>query len=285
MGVPAVVNLRSPREIALMRRAGLVVWGAHEIAAAMVRPGVSTGEIDAAVEAYFLKCGAVPLFKGVPGKVPFPAVCCISVNDEVVHGKKSLLSKMPGETWRQFAGVRTLFAYQYAHPGKKLLFMGAEIGQWIEWNAESSLDWHLLQWPDHQGVQKLVDDLNRLYKSEPALHRVDFHWSGFEWLALNDSENSVIAFARRQESGVHDVVCACNFTPLPRHNYRIGVSKPGVYREILNTDSAHYGGSNLGNQGLVSTVAATWGGKPYHIELTLPPMSAIYLRHEEPAKK
>ena len=206
-------------------------------------------------------------------------------HDEVVHGKKSLLSKMPGDTWRQFAGVRTLFAYQYAHPGKKLLFMGAEIGQWIEWNAESSLDWHLLQWPDHQGVQKLVDDLNRLYKSEPALHRVDFHWSGFEWLALNDSENSVIAFARRQESGVHDVVCACNFTPLPRHNYRIGVSKPGVYREILNTDSAHYGGSNLGNQGLVSTVAATWGGKPYHIELTLPPMSAIYLRHEEPAKK
>jgi 1,4-alpha-glucan branching enzyme len=206
-------------------------------------------------------------------------------HDEVVHGKKSLLSKMPGDSWRQFAGVRTLFAYQYAHPGKKLLFMGAEIGQWIEWNAESSLDWHLMQWSDHQGIQKLVDDLNRLYKSEPALHRVDFHWSGFEWLALNDSENSVIAFARRQESGVHDVVCVCNFTPLPRHNYRIGVSKPGVYREILNTDSAHYGGSNLGNQGLVSTVAATWGGKPYHMELTIPPMSAVYLRHEEPAPK
>ncbi len=201
-------------------------------------------------------------------------------HDEVVHGKASLLSKMPGDMWRQFAGLRSLLAFQFAHPGKKLLFMGGEIGQWNEWNAECSLDWHLLQWSDHKGLQKLVDDLNRVYRDEPSLHRVDFHWSGFEWLALNDSDNSVVAFARRQESGQGDVICACNFTPIPRHNYRVGVSKPGTYREILNTDSAHYGGSNLGNQGEVNTVNATWGGKPYHVELTIPPMGVVYLRHE-----
>ena len=188
---------------------------------------------------------------------------------------------MPGDMWRQFAGVRSLLAYQFAHPGKKLLFMGCEFGQWNEWNAEQSLDWHLLQWSDHEGLQKLVDDLNRVYRAEPALHRVDFHWSGFEWLALNDSDNSILAFARKQESGIADVICACNFTPIPRHNYRVGVSKPGSYREILNTDSAHYGGSNLGNQGEVKTVNATWGGKPYHVELTIPPLGAVYLRHEE----
>ena len=201
-------------------------------------------------------------------------------HDEVVHGKKSLLSKMPGDAWRQFAGLRAMLGYQFAHPGKKLLFMGCEFGQWIEWNADTGLDWHLLQWSDHQGVQKLVDDLNRLYKTEPALHRVDFHWSGFEWLVLNDSDNSIISFARKQESGEGDIVCLCNFTPLPRHNYRVGVSRPGVYKEVLNTDSAYYGGSNMGNQGGVKTLAATWGGKPYHMDLTIPPLSIVFLKHE-----
>lgn len=202
-------------------------------------------------------------------------------HDEVVHGKASLLSKMPGDMWRQFAGLRTLLAYQFAHPGKKLLFMGAEIGQWNEWNNNASLDWHLLHWSDHKGLQKMVDDLNAVYKAEPALHRVDFHWSGFEWLSINDSENSIIAFTRRQESGESDVVCVCNFTPIPRHNYRIGVSKPGSYREILNTDSNYYGGTNMGNQGALKTVAGTWGGKPYHMEMTIPPLSVIYLKHHQ----
>jgi len=202
----------------------------------------------------------------------------------VVHGKKSLLSKMPGDAWRQFAGLRTMLGYQFAHPGKKLLFMGCEFGQWIEWNADTGLDWHLLQWSDHQGVQKLVDDLNRLYRGEPALHRVDFHWSGFEWLVLNDSDNSIIAFARKQESGEGDIVCVCNFTPLPRHNYRVGVSRPGVYKEVLNTDSAYYGGSNMGNHGEVKTLAATWGGKPYHMDLTIPPLSIVFLKHQAESK-
>ncbi|MFM1802980.1 MAG: 1,4-alpha-glucan branching enzyme GlgB, partial [Planctomycetota bacterium] len=202
-------------------------------------------------------------------------------HDEVVHGKASLLSKMPGDLWRQFAGLRTMLAYQYGHPGKKLLFMGCELGQWNEWNFSESLDWHLLHWSDHKGIQKLIDDLNSLYKAEPALHRVDFHWTGFEWLSLNDSENSIIAFTRKQESGLHDIVCVCNFTPIPRHNYRIGVLKPGVYREILNTDSTYYGGSNLGNQGELQAVPASWGGKPYHIEMTIPPLGAVFFRHRE----
>ena len=200
-------------------------------------------------------------------------------HDEVVHGKASLLAKMPGDMWQQAAGLRTMLAYQFAHPGKKLLFMGCEFGQRNEWNADASLDWDLLKWPDHQGLQKLVDDLNRLYRHEPALHRVDFHWSGFEWLALNDSDNSIIAFARRQESEENDIVCVFNFTPMPRHNYRIGVSRAGVYREILNTDSSHYGGSNLGNQGQLHSVAASWGGKPYHLEMTIPPLGVVLFKH------
>lgn len=200
-------------------------------------------------------------------------------HDEVVHGKASLLAKMPGDLWQQCAGLRTMLAYQFAHPGKKLLFMGCEFGQRDEWNAESSLDWHLLQWSDHQGLLKLVDDLNRIYRQEPALHRVDFHWSGFEWLALNDSDNSIIAFARRQESEENDIVCVCNFTPIPRHHYRIGVSRAGNYREVLNTDSSHYGGTNMGNHGLLNSVNATWGGKPYHLEMTIPPLSVIMFKH------
>jgi 1,4-alpha-glucan branching enzyme len=200
-------------------------------------------------------------------------------HDEVVHGKASLLAKMPGDMWQQCAGLRTMLAYQYAHPGKKLLFMGSEFGQRSEWNAETSLDWDLLKWPDHQGIQKLVTDLNRLYCDEPALHRVDFHWSGFEWLALNDSENSIIAFTRRQESEERDIICVCNFTPVPRYHYRIGVSRAGSYREVLNTDSSYYGGSNMGNHGLLHSVNASWGGKPYHLEMTIPPLCVLYLRH------
>jgi 1,4-alpha-glucan branching enzyme len=200
-------------------------------------------------------------------------------HDEVVHGKASLLAKMPGDMWQQCAGLRTMLAYQYAHPGKKLLFMGSEFGQRSEWNAETSLDWDLLKWQDHQGIQKLVTDLNRLYCDEPALHRVDFHWSGFEWLALNDSENSIIAFTRRQESEERDIICVCNFTPVPRYHYRIGVSRAGSYREVLNTDSSFYGGSNMGNHGLLHSVNASWGGKPYHLEMTIPPLSVLYLRH------
>ena len=165
-------------------------------------------------------------------------------HDEVVHGKGSLLDKMPGDLWQKFANLRLLYGYMYGHPGKKLLFMGDEIAQWREWNHDESLDWHLLQWRDHQGVQQLVADLNALYQTEPALHQVDFEWQGFEWLELHDWENSVLAFLRRAQDPDDSIVVVCNFTPVVRHGYRIGVPTGGYYREILNTDADIYGGSN-----------------------------------------
>ena len=170
-------------------------------------------------------------------------------HDEVVHGKGSLLDKMPGDIWQKVANLRLLYGYMYGHPGKKLLFMGSEIAQWREWNHDQSLDWHLLQWRDHQGILRLVCDLNALYRSTPALYQVDFEWQGYEWLELHDWENSVIAFLRRARDPDDSVVVVCNFTPVVRENYRVGVPCGGYYREILNTDSDIYGGSNVGNYG------------------------------------
>ena len=149
-------------------------------------------------------------------------------HDEVVHGKGSLLDKMPGDLWQKFANLRLLYGYMYGHPGKKLLFMGGEIAQWREWNHDESLDWHLLQWRDHQGIQQLVRDLNALYRSEPALHQVDFDWQGFEWLELHDWENSVLAFLRRGKDPDDAIVVVCNFTPVVREDYRIGVPAGGL---------------------------------------------------------
>jgi 1,4-alpha-glucan branching enzyme len=198
-------------------------------------------------------------------------------HDEVVHGKGSLLDKMPGDLWQKFANLRLLYGYMFGHPGKKLLYMGCEIAQWREWGHDESIDWHLLQWRDHQGVFKLVSDLNTVYRSEPALHEVDFEWQGFDWLELHDWENSVLAFLRRARNG-ESVVVVCNFTPVPRYDYRIGVPSGGFYREILNTDSEVYGGSNLGNQGGVWAQAAPHGGRPYHVALRLPPLGTVFLK-------
>ena len=170
-------------------------------------------------------------------------------HDEVVHGKGSLLDKMPGDLWQKFANLRLLYGYMYGHPGKKLLFMGCEFAQWREWSHDNSIDWHLLQWRDHQGILQVVADLNALYRSDPALHEVDFDWQGFDWLELHDWENSVLAFLRRARDSDDSVVVVCNFTPIPRHDYKIGVPTGGYYRELLNTDSAVYGGSNSGNEG------------------------------------
>jgi 1,4-alpha-glucan branching enzyme len=199
-------------------------------------------------------------------------------HDEVVHGKGSLLDKMPGDLWQKFANIRLLYAYMYGHPGKKLLFMGDEIAQWREWKHDESLDWHLLQWRDHQGIMRLVGDLNTLYRSDPALFEVDFEWQGFEWLELHDWENSALAFMRRARDSNDAVVIVCNFTPVVRENYRIGVPSGGFYREILNTDSECYGGSNVGNEGGCWARHEPHGGRPFHLALKLPPLAVIYLK-------
>ena len=199
-------------------------------------------------------------------------------HDEVVHGKGSLVDKMPGDLWQKFANLRLLYGYMYGHPGKKLLFMGDEFAQWREWGHDSSLDWHLLQWRDHQGILRLVHDLNTLYRTEPSLHQVDFEWQGFEWLELHDWENSVLAFMRRARRSEDSVVVVCNFTPVVRYDYRIGVPAGGYYREILNTDAEVYGGSNVGNDGGVWAHPHQHAGRPYHIVLKIPPLAVLILK-------
>lgn len=201
-------------------------------------------------------------------------------HDEVVHGKGSLLGKMPGDCWQQFANLRAYYAFMWAHPGKKLVFMGGEFGQGREWNHDSSLDWHLLaEGPWHAGVQTLVRDLNRAYKAEPALHEIDFDPRGFQWLVADDAEHSTLAFVRYADNG-RPVIVVCNFTPVPRHGYRIGVPDAGHYREILNTDSTFYAGSNTGNGGVASE-AHPLHGHAQSITLTLPPLSVIYLARDD----
>ncbi len=199
-------------------------------------------------------------------------------HDEVVHGKNSLLHKMPGDMWQQFANLRLLFAYQYAHPGKKLLFMGQEFGQRNEWYEARSLDWHLLQYESHRGVQNLVRDLNRLLAAEPALHQVDFEWQGFEWIDANDSDNSVYSFIRRGKNPDDVILAVMNATPVVRYGYRLGVPRPGHYEEVLNTDAAIYGGSNVGNLGGMNADEHAWQGRRQSFALTLPPLAAVFLK-------
>ncbi|MBI5110331.1 MAG: 1,4-alpha-glucan branching protein GlgB [Rhodocyclales bacterium] len=197
-------------------------------------------------------------------------------HDEVVHGKRSLLGKMPGDEWQRFANLRLLLAYQFMAPGKKLQFMGAEIGQPWEWRPAEELPWHLLQFGFHAGVQNLMRELNRLYVGEPALHQLDFSPEGFQWIDCHDADQSVVSWLRRSRDGRHAVV-VLNFTPVPRHGYRVGVPQAGDYSERLNTDSTHYGGSDLGNGGGVSAQAQAWMGFPASVSLTLPPLAALVL--------
>ena len=198
-------------------------------------------------------------------------------HDEVVHGKGSILGKMPGDRWQRFANLRAYYGFMWGHPGKKLLFMGGEIAQEREWNHDISLDWHLLDDPYHRGVQSLIRDLNRVYRELPALHERDTEASGFQWLVSDDAENSVIAWARRGENENDVVIVVSNFTPVPREGYRIGVPLPGFYREVLNTDAAMYGGSNVGNLGGVSTEETESHGQPCSLTLTLPPLATVML--------
>jgi 1,4-alpha-glucan branching enzyme len=205
-------------------------------------------------------------------------------HDEVVHGKGSLLSKMPGDRWQQLANLRSLYAYMWAHPGKKLLFMGGEIAQEQEWSERRSLDWHLLESAQHSGVQALVRELNRVYRAEPALWEVDFSDEGFRWLEPNDAANNVLAFARLGAGGKRQLVCVLNLSPIPRERYRVGMPSPGRWREALNTDSTYYGGSDVGNLGGVEAEPVPWHDQPYSAELTLPPLGAVWLVPEEAAK-
>jgi 1,4-alpha-glucan branching enzyme len=198
-------------------------------------------------------------------------------HDEVVHGKGSLLSKMPGDRWQQLANLRALYGYMWAHPGKKLLFMGGEIAQEAEWSEERSVDWHLLEQAGHAGVQSLVRDLNRVYRERPALWEVDFEPSGFQWLEPNDAANNVLAFARRSADGSDEVVCVCNLSPVPREGYRLGMPRAGRWVEALNTDSTHYGGSDVGNLGGVVAEQVGWHDQPYSAEVTLPPLGVLWL--------
>jgi 1,4-alpha-glucan branching enzyme len=197
-------------------------------------------------------------------------------HDEVVHGKGSLYSKMPGDRWQKLANLRTLYAYMWAHPGKKLLFMGGELAQEQEWSHERSLDWHLLEQPEHAGIQSLVRDLNRLYKDEPALWEIDSDPSGFWWIEPNDADANVIAFARQSRGGERVVVFAANLSPVPRHGYRLGLPRACRWREALNTDSTFYGGGDLGNLGSVQPEPIPWHGQPVSAEVTLPPLAAVW---------
>ncbi len=200
-------------------------------------------------------------------------------HDEVVHGKGSLIDKMPGDYWQRRANLRALYGYMWAQSGKKLLFMGSEFGQWREWNHDSSLEWHLLQFPDHQGILHWIKDLNRVYRDYPALHALDIDPRGFQWIDANDGDNSVLTFMRKTEDPNDTIVIAINFTPVPRYNYRVGVPQCGYWREILNSDLAIYGGSGMGNQGGGCHSDPTpWHNQSCSIGLTLPPLGALYLK-------
>jgi 1,4-alpha-glucan branching enzyme len=198
-------------------------------------------------------------------------------HDEVVHEKGSLLRRMPGDDWQRFANLRLMLGYQWLHPGKKLLFMGGEYGQWREWNHDQSLDWHLLDHAPHRGVQQWVRDLNRLYRAESALHVADCRPEGFEWIDFGDAEQSVLSFLRRDGSG-DAVLVVCNFTPVPRHNYRVGVPHGGFWRELLNSDAPWYGGSGQGNLGGVEAAPIPAARRSHSINATLPPLSIVVFK-------
>jgi 1,4-alpha-glucan branching enzyme len=198
----------------------------------------------------------------------------------VVHGKGSLIGKMPGDRWQKFANLRAYFGFMWSHPGKKLLFMGGEFAQEREWNHDRSLDWHLLDDTSHRGMQDLVRDLNRVYRELPALYVHDVDGAGFEWINASDADQSVLAFLRKGREGDHPVLVVCNFTPIVRHDYRLGVPRAGRWVERLNTDAERYGGSNVGNGGDVGATATPWQGHHASLTVTLPPLATIILEYQ-----
>ena len=218
------------------------------------------------------------------GELTFSMIYAFSENftlpfshDEVVHMKQAMLAKMPGDDWQKFANLRLLYTYMYAHPGKQLLFMGCEFGQWEEWSESKSLDWHLLDWQNHQGIQLLVKDLNRLHKEVPALHEVDFDWRGFDWLDINDADNSIISFIRRAKNPEDFIITVLNFTPTVHYEYTIGAPAAGEYEIIMNSDSEFYGGSNVGEASVIAEWNE-WQSQPAQIKVTIPPLAGIILK-------
>ncbi len=201
-------------------------------------------------------------------------------HDEVVHGKGSLLGKMPGDDWQKFANLRLLFGHMYAQPAKKLLFMGGEFGQWNEWYHEESLDWHLLEFPLHAGLQRWVQELNRTYRTEKALYELDFDPAGFEWIDCNDTQQSTLSLIRKSRSTSEIILTVLNFTPTPQYNYQVGVPRGGFWQEILNSDAEEYGGSGHGNFGGIEAVPIEIHGRPYSLKLTLPPLGAVFFKSE-----
>jgi 1,4-alpha-glucan branching enzyme len=199
-------------------------------------------------------------------------------HDEVVHGKGSLIARMPGDDWQKFANLRLLFGHMFAQPGKKLLFMGGEFAQWAEWHHEKSLDWHLLEYLPHRGVQSWLKNLNHLYVNEPALYLNEFSHEGFEWIDCCDSEHSIFTLIRKGNGPDDKIIAALNFTPVPRYDYRIGVPYEGAWTEILNSDSHEFGGGGIGNPQPVHSDSISWHGKPFSINLALPPLAIIFLK-------
>jgi 1,4-alpha-glucan branching enzyme len=196
-------------------------------------------------------------------------------HDEVVYGKRALLDKMPGDEWQRFANARAFLSYMYAHPGKKLLFMGSEIGQTAEWNYESEVQWWLLDYEIHRKFQTFCAALNALHQSEPALYEVDFQYWGFEWIDFHDNENSIISFVRRAKRREDYLVFVCNFTPTPHYDYRIGFPEADGYREIFNSDAEMFGGSNMGNGGFIHTEPTESHGRPASAKLIIPPLGVM----------
>ena len=189
---------------------------------------------------------------------------------------------MPGDDGQKCAGLRALYGYMYTHPGKKLLFMGGEFGQWHEWDQDRSLDWHLTEYDFHKQLQQFVTDLNHLYQTEPAMHQVDFSWEGFEWINFRDVDKSIIAFERRAADSTQRLVVICNFTPIPRSGYRVGVPFAGFYTEVMNSDAAAYGGSNVGNSGGLPSDPIPWDKRPHSILITLPPLGVVIFKAPAP---
>ncbi|MBN2245854.1 MAG: 1,4-alpha-glucan branching protein GlgB [Candidatus Aminicenantes bacterium] len=206
-------------------------------------------------------------------------------HDEVVHGKRSLLEKMPGDDWQKFANLRLLLGFQFTHPGKKILFMGGEFGQRREWFHDESLDWDLLQYEPHLGIQRWIKDLNNYYRQEPALYERDFTPEGFEWVDFSDWSKSVICFLRKGRAPEDNVLIVCNLTPVPRYNYRVGVPSPGFWKEVLNSDAREYGGSGQGNMGGVETAPVSFQGRSHSLSLTLPPLSLLIFKKEKSKPK
>ena len=199
-------------------------------------------------------------------------------HDEVVYGKKSIAGRMPGDEWQKFANLRLLYGYMFTHPGTKLLFMGAEFGQSAEWNFQSSLDWHLLQYGYHEGVRKLITDLNALYKTQPALFEKQFSPEGFEWINYSDHQNAVMSYIRKGNNSKEDLVVVCNFTQVVRENYRIGLPRKGKLTEIFNSDATIYGGSGVTNVNKPAIESSPYDGRDYSAELLLPPLSVTVFR-------